>query len=445
MPRRRAGQNRVIVVGAGIAGLTAAYTLQKRGFQVVVLEREAAAGGRMRSERHGEFVIERGAQFIASSYRNMLALADELGIAGLIEPLRNARNAVLRDGRFVTTEYEGLRTFSRSRDLSLAGKLRLLRILWPLWLHRERLDFYHPERAARLDSECAAAYARRAFGEEVLDYLVEPAFASTFTVLPEAMSRAFLLSTIATLLRGFRLLSFRGGNGVLTHTLAERLPVRLSTEVLAVDSTESGVTVRVRGGRPLKAEAAVVAVPGNAVAPLCSALTPGEREFFERVRYSGSIIVFVMAGRDALPPFYGAGISRREGVRLYGMAVENAKAGVVPPGKTLFNCALSEDMAAALMDEPDEVVIQSLRRELAKLPLRGLESVEGYAVHRWPSLVPRFYPGYHRALRRFLRRSDRSGRLFFAGDYMIGPYTEAALTSGMRAAAGCEAALTPVP
>jgi predicted NAD/FAD-dependent oxidoreductase len=55
-------------------------------------------------------------------------------------------------------------------------------------------------------------------------------------------------------------------------------------------------------------------------------------------------------------------------------------------------------------------------------------------VHRWPALVPQFYPGYHGALRRFVRRRERTPRLFFAGDYLVGPYTEAALTSGLRAA-----------
>ena len=76
----------------------------------------------------------------------------------------------------------------------------------------------------------------------------------------------------------------------------------------------------------------------------------------------------------------------------------------------------------------------TLRGELAKLPLRGLDKTEGYALHRWPELVPQFYAGYIRALAAFKARRRRSDRLFFAGDYLVGPYTEAALTSGLRAA-----------
>jgi predicted NAD/FAD-dependent oxidoreductase len=155
-------------------------------------------------------------------------------------------------------------------------------------------------------------------------------------VLPENMSKAFMLSTLATVLRGFRLLSFRGGNGVLTRTLASRVPVRLGAAVESVDATAGGVTVSFpgrTGEKPAKFDAAVVAVPGNAVASLCPALTEPERGFFAGVRYASSIIAFVIAGAEALPPFYGAGMTRREGVRLYGMAVENAKPGVVPPAR----------------------------------------------------------------------------------------------------------------
>ena len=137
---------------------------------------------------------------------------------------------------------------------------------------------------------------------------------------------------------------------------------------------------------------------------------------------------------EADPGIYGLGIGRREGVRLYGMAMENPKEGAVPAGKTMFNCAFSEEYAAELMSRPDGDVIEALHGELRKLPLRGLDETEGHAVHRWPELVPQFYSGYIRSLAAFKRRVQRSDRVFFGGDYLVGPYTEAALTSGLRAA-----------
>ena len=148
---------------------------------------------------------------------------------------------------------------------------------------------------------------------------------------------------------------------------------------------------------------------------------------------------------EADPGVYGLGISRPEGVRLYGMAMENPKEGAVPPGKTMFNCAFSEDYAAELMSKSDADVIEALHGELRKLPISGLDKTEGHAVHRWPELVPQFYHGYIRSLAAFKQRRDRSDRIFFAGDYLVGPYTEAALTSGLRAAADIRARFAPAP
>lgn len=265
--------------------------------------------------------------------------------------------------------------------------------------------------------------------------MIEPPFASTFTVLPENLSRAFVLATIRYMFSGFRLHAFEGGNGLLTRTLAAKLRVRTGVTVERVVPDADAAIVRLAGGETLRADAVVVATPGSRVAALCDGLTADERRFFEGVRYASSIIAFVMTSTpDADPGVYGAGIGRREGVRLYGMAMENPKEGAVPPGKTMFNCAFSEEYAAELMERPDEDVVAALHSELRKLPLRGLDRVEGHVVHRWRDMVPQFYAGYIRSLAAFGSRAGRSDRIFFAGDYLVGPYTEAALTSGLRAA-----------
>jgi oxygen-dependent protoporphyrinogen oxidase len=391
----------------------------------------------MRSERHGDFVVDRGAQFIASSYKNMRALVDELGLTSMVKRLATGRGATLRNGKFVSSNYNGLKAILSARDLSWSSKLRLPRLLLELRRNAPMLDFYHIERAAPLDDQSAYDWALGRFGREVLDDLIEPPFASTFTVLPENLSRAFVLATIHHMFTSpFRLHCFEGGNGLLTQTLASRLHVRTASVVRSVALTQNGVSVQLRDGEQLEGDAAIIATPGNHVSRLARDLTPEERSFFDGVRYAKSIIAFVMASsEEANPGIYGLGIGRRQGVRLYGMALENPKPGAVPPGKTMFNCAFSEEYAAELFNQSDSTVIEALNGELKKLPLRGLQSIERYVIHRWEEFVPQFYAGYIKSLAAFLARSSRSDRLFFAGDYLVGPYTEAALTSGERAAA----------
>ncbi len=123
----------IAVVGGGVAGLVSAWRLARAVHDVEVLERETAAGGRMRSERvpttHGEFVVDRGAQFVASGYRNLRAVAGALGIESRLHRIRPARNAILRDGRLHAGDYGSALEFLRSGLLSLGAKARLPRIL----------------------------------------------------------------------------------------------------------------------------------------------------------------------------------------------------------------------------------------------------------------------------------------------------------------------------
>ncbi len=428
----------VVVVGGGIAGLACAFRLQRAGHEVEVLEREAVAGGRMRSERHGAFVVDRGAQFIASGYRNLHALASSVGLEGAVHPLARAQNAILRDGRLEAGDYDDLPRFLRSRLVSWRTKLRLPRLLVELWRRRALLDPWHPERAASIDDEDLPALVRRTAGDEALEFLLAPALSSTFDAEPEDMSGVFGLLVLRFLAGGFRLQCFEGGTGRLTGALAERLTVHAGCEALSVETESGGARVRYRAAdgatRTVVADAAVIAVPGSQVAALCPTLTEAERAFFERVRYVRGILVFSLLERaPATLPYYGVSFPRREGIGLYGLAVDHHKRGVAPPGAGLLNAALRASEAERLWSASDREIGQFVLDELARTPIGRLEP-QTQIVHRWDPMLPLFETGHVRRLAAFRARNDRSPRLAFAGDALVGPYTEMAVTSGVRAA-----------
>src|SRR5258708_14186486 len=84
------GKRRVVVVGAGLAGLSCAYELRKLGFEVVVLEGQGRAGGRVQTLREGldpELSAEAGATRIPDTHWMTLAYVREFGLT--LEPFKS--------------------------------------------------------------------------------------------------------------------------------------------------------------------------------------------------------------------------------------------------------------------------------------------------------------------------------------------------------------------
>ncbi len=92
---------RICIVGAGAAGLSAAWYLRKRGFShVTLLERSGQAGGKCLSLEQAGGTIDLGAALLMPNYKKVLAIAAEAGAATV--PVAAFRGLRLRDGKPVT-------------------------------------------------------------------------------------------------------------------------------------------------------------------------------------------------------------------------------------------------------------------------------------------------------------------------------------------------------
>ncbi|HYF40155.1 MAG TPA: protoporphyrinogen oxidase, partial [Gemmatimonadales bacterium] len=282
----------VAVIGAGITGLTAAYYLKQRGTSVVVYEASDRAGGVIRSERKGEYLVELGPNSMSAPSAATASLVKELGLEGsLVHASPEVRNRyIVRRGKLVRLPLTPAELLT-SRLLTNSAKLAV---------------FGEPlvETGDSPVDESVAAFVRRRFNQEVLDYVVNPFVAGTFAGDPEQLSIRHALPQLQALERAHGsvmkaylknakaqrepgqgqaasggLVSFRNGLQELTDALARELAaeLRLRAPVTQIRTGTRGWTVGAAFQSPEQYDAVIYAAPAHALDDIDLDVTGGER------------------------------------------------------------------------------------------------------------------------------------------------------------------------
>ena len=161
-----------IVVGAGLSGLAAAYRLQQGGAVVTVLEAANRSGGRVQTERPGDYIVDTGPDALTAGYASYLKLVEDLGLGDRLVDT-SAVIGLVRDGRVIDLDPGNLPSLPFTRALSTLGKLRLAAGFIRLRKAIADVDSYDMGRSAALDDPDVSAhdFALRYFGREVADCL----------------------------------------------------------------------------------------------------------------------------------------------------------------------------------------------------------------------------------------------------------------------------------
>lgn len=402
----------VIVVGAGLAGLMCATTLQRSGVDVMVVDGADEVGGRIRTDVVDGFLMDRGFQVLNPAYPAVQQHIDvdalglqmfgsgagvlrEDGLAILADPLREPEHIVdvLRSGLLEPAELVALAKWALP---SLGPVSRLT-------------SGYDTTRADSMADAGLTGPLRRVVDAFVAGVVLEDD-GSTSNGFTQLLMRMFALGSPGLPQRGMR---------ALPEQLAERLdrPVRTGLRVNAVGDAADGGAEVATSGQTLKAELVVVATGAGAADDLLGIPAPRMKgvvtDWFTMDEAPTDLDMLIVDGRQAAGPIKNTAV------------ITAAAPSYAPAGKHLVQTSvLMADGAEAL----DLGTVRSHAAQMYGVPTGGWEHIHRHEVqHALPS---------QDAPLQTRKPMQVSAHVIACGDHMDTASIQGAMVSGQRAAQG---------
>ncbi len=469
---------RAVVVGGGIAGLSAAYALRRQAraagedLHLTVLEAGSAWGGKIRTEHIDGFVLEAGPDTFVSTKPWGVTLCRELGLEDTLQGADMARRKVyvLFRGRLVELP-EGLAMMVPSR----VGPMVRTPLLSPLGKLRLALDWFLPPRRLE-DDETLAAFVSRRLGRQAYERLIEPLMSgiyagdgdrlsllSTFPHLRDwerqhgSLARAALRQArkssggVGPTRRRSIFLTPIGGLGEIIAALLAQLSeedLRLEAGAVRIDRSDVAYTIHLASGERLEADALIVAAPAFAAADMLRALDRTLADLLAGIEYASSATVSLAYRANDLPaPLDGHGyvIPRIEGRRALACTWTSTKfPHRAPPGHALLRVFIGRAGQMQDLDLDDESMTAIARDELAAS--LGIRSEPLFVrLARWPRSMPQYNLGHPERLKAILARLDSFPGLRLAGAAYAGIGIPDCIRSGEQAAVAVFGTRASVP
>jgi oxygen-dependent protoporphyrinogen oxidase len=443
----------VAVIGAGLTGLTAAYRLKQRGVRVVIYETADRIGGAVKSERRSGYLAELGPNSLSPPTPAVDGLLDELGLESRkvsASPLARHRY-IVRRGRLVRLPSTPAELLT-SRLLSNSAKLAI---------------FGEPlvEAGDSPVDESVAAFVRRRFNQEVLDYIANPFVAGTFGGDPEQLSIRHAMPQLQVLERAhgsvmkayMKTLKSRreagrdgGGAGgpVSFQDGLQEIPDAFGRELMADVRLRSPVT-QLRGGTrgwtvgaAFQAaelyDAVIYAAPAYALDDIDLDFPGGERLSTLSSIVHPPIAVLALGFRreQVTHPLDGFGflVPEVERRRVLGVIFSSSLfPDRAPEGHVLLTVFVGGTRDPDFVQTDTQTLTARVLDDLRGL-LGTMDEPTFRAVQVWPKAIPQYVLGYGR-FKDIAEQMERSNPgLVLAGTYRDGVALGDAIASGERAA-----------
>ena len=457
---------RLVIVGGGIAGLTAAHRAveisRERGtaLELTVLEARDRLGGTIETEHAGGFLVETGPDSFLSEKPWGLALCRRIGLESrLVGTDDRFRRVFVWFGKRLHPVPDGFQLLAPTR---LTPFVTSSLFSWPGKL-RMALDVILPRGGG--GDESLGAFVRRRLGREALERIAQPLVAGIYTADPDELSLLATMPRFVELERRERSLilglwkasrkapaastsgarwslfvSLAGGMGELIAALASRLPpdaVRLKHRVGGIERRGAHWRVTTEEAGAIDADAVIVATETHAASRLLRYVDPPLATMLETIPYASSATVSLGYRRADVPhPLDGFGfvVPRAEHRDLLACTFSSVKyPGRAPERHVLIRCFVGGALNAAALERSDDEIVERVRRELGEaLGITAAPMLTRVARH--PASMPQYAVGHLTTVETIERRLAAIPGLLLAGGGYRGVGIADCVRSGEAAA-----------
>lgn len=449
---------KVVVIGGGITGLAAAYTVQEKAKEAgaeidyLLVERDNRLGGKILTESVDGFTVEAGPDSFLAEKPYVHQWAAKLGIEDRLMCSNEAskRTYVMAGGRLHELP-EGLMGLVPTKIVPFA--LSPL-ISWP-GKFRMALDLILPKKKND-DDETLGSFVRRRLGQEALDKIAEPLIGGIHAGDPDKMSLKATFprflemeknhgSLLGAMLAARRktpvaprkpepgkpkktfFMTFKGGMTDLSDALAERLDTKKILTGKAVTAVEKmtgpeGRTkyiVYIEGMEPVQADAVIVTAPSHDAAEMLKKVDATIAEKLAEIPHATSATVSMAFRRtDLKNPIEAFGLvcPISEKRKIKAVTYSSTKWNNRTPGEdyVLLRAFVGGAKNQELVMLSDEEMIKMVRQELKEI--MGLDAEPVITrIYRWIKGMPQYVIGHLERVTAVEERSARTPGLYIAG------------------------------
>ena len=409
---------RVAIIGGGIAGLSAAYYLEKArqsGSRLdwVLFEKSDRLGGVIETEQRDGFVLEAGPDSFLTAKPDAARLCAELGLADQLISSndKDRKTYILVNGRLVPIPH-GLEFMVPTKVwpmlttplFSLGTKLRMARELFSA-------------RRNESDDESVGEFVRRHFGQEMVDRVAEPLLAGVYggnaeklsvrAVLPrfaqmECESGSLVRATLKAKAKraGGKpqplFTSLKKGMQQMVDALIAALPktsLRLRQKNLLLRPANEDWQME-SGGIQEKFQAVLLALPALAAAEMLRQFHPGLIEGLRKIEYTSSVAVALAYENIELPLGHGFLVPRSEGRKIMACTFVHKKFPYrAPHGEQLLRCFFSSSRLPDLLSYSDDDFAAMAQQELKDILGLGAQPIF-VRTFRWDRAMAQYETGH---------------------------------------------------